>query len=136
MAEVKKLRSAWREELNELKVGFTSGGCNDARCFAGTRQKLIWLLSRDGASKGSMLYSLGIKYMADVHKCHMPKRVGNSYNIAYMNDLKTGTPVYFDVLKSGGWDMCMAAWKDEVVAWQKESPEVIWLVIEHTAANQ
>ena len=82
-----------------------------------------------------MLYSLGIKYMADVHKCLMPKRVGSSYNIAYMNDLKTGTPVYFNVSKSGGWDMCMAAWKSEVVAWQKESPEVVWLVIEHCSKS-
>ena len=101
MVKVRKLRIAWNKELNELKVGFTSGGCNDARCFAGTRQKLIWLLSRDGARKGSMLYSLGIKYMADVHKCLMPKRVGSSHNIAYMNDLKTGIPVYFNVSKLG-----------------------------------
>ena len=109
MTEVKKLKSAWKEELNELKVGFTSGGSNDSRCFARTRQKLVWLLSRDGASKGSMLYSLGIKYMADVHKCLMPKRVCSSHSIAYMNGLETGIPVYVNVLKSGGWDMCMAS---------------------------
>ena len=112
-----------------MKVGFTSGGSNDARCFAWTRQKLIWILSRGEASKSSKLYSLGIKYIAGVHNQLVHKMAGSRSIVAYMHDLKSGRPIYFGRPKSGGWDKCMTAWKGEVAASKEESPKVVRLVL-------
>ena len=89
------------KELDDLKVGFTSGSKKDTKYIVWTRQKLIWLLAKDGASMGSQLYLLVIKHIIDVHKCLMPKRVGASSIGAYMHHLKSGKSIFFDVRKPG-----------------------------------